>query len=83
MTIHCLAHVLNLSAKSLLQGLGSPIYHGCGSENEEGETVHSSYVAAVPDDDDPLDQATQPCGEVVDMVQNVGLYMLYFGREMY
>jgi hypothetical protein len=71
MSVNCLAHVLNLSAKSLLQKLGTHFYDGCGLNDAAEEEFGESDNIPVDDDEELLDEGIEHGGEVEDTVLKV------------
>jgi hypothetical protein len=77
MTVNCLAHVLNLSAKSMLQGLGTYFYMESESEDLDYGLENCSVHLAASEDDELLNEGLQQSGEVGDTVQKASFSSHY------
>ncbi len=68
MTVNCLAHILNLSAKALLSRLSHQTCNGC-IPDEVNNTVYDSPADSLNDDDDEeLDNSSPQSEQVGDTV---------------
>ncbi len=72
-SVNCLAHVLNLSAKSLIQTLGMHFYDGCEPGDAEGEVLGGTDYLAVDDDEELLEEGIEQGGEVEHTVLKVNV----------
>ncbi len=71
MTVNCLAHVLNLSTKALLQKLGAKFYAGCEADDDDNNELSCSITSATESDDEIVSVEAPYTEEVGDTVQKV------------